>query len=195
MFGERFGLDAQPSPLLDALGKSFDAQAIALADGTSLASHRLLLMAHPRAQPAEALVDLDEWVRRGGRVLLLADPRLDWHGDRAIGDKLRPPPDFADTGLLTHWGLVLQGPTDEGPITRQVEGLTVLTSSPGKLVSKSEHCVVAADGFVARCSVGSGQVTVVADADFLNVAGEEAIDGPTDQNLELVTRELARLAR
>ena len=34
-------------------------------------------MAQPLAQTAENLVTLDTWVRRGGRVLLLADPLLE----------------------------------------------------------------------------------------------------------------------
>ena len=74
----------------------------------ALKARRLLLMAHPRAQPAEVLVELDQWVRGGGQLLLLADPRLDWHSERPLGDRLRPPPAFADTGLLGHWGLRLE---------------------------------------------------------------------------------------
>ena len=62
-------------------------------------------MAQPLAQPAEDLVALDDWVRGGGRVLLLADPMLEWPSKRPLGDPLRPPPMFMDTGLLAHWGL------------------------------------------------------------------------------------------
>ena len=50
-------------------------------------------MAHPLAQPAEDLVALDDWVRGGGRVLLLADPMLEWPSKRPLGDPLRPPAD------------------------------------------------------------------------------------------------------
>ena len=45
-----------------------------------------MLLAHPMAQTADALVDLDRWVRGGGRVLLLADPRLEWPSERPLGD-------------------------------------------------------------------------------------------------------------
>ena len=72
-------------------------------------------MAQPQAQPAEALVELDAWVRRGGRVLLLADPALEWPSERPLGDLLRPPAAFADTGLLGHWGLTLTPPEARGP--------------------------------------------------------------------------------
>ena len=84
----------------------------------------MLLMAHPLAQPAEALVDLDRWVRDGGRLLLLADPKLDWPSKRALGDTLRPPPAFADTGLLAHWGLRLDAPADGGRGCASLEAST-----------------------------------------------------------------------
>ena len=146
-------------------------------------------MAHPLAQPAEALVDLDRWVRRGGRVVLLADPKLDWHSERPLGDKLRPPPAFADTGLLAHWGLVLEAPEQPGPSQRRLGGSDVLAASPGTL---SGRCRISRDAFVARCSVGKGRATVIADADFLNV---EDLDGPKDGNLQALLVELARLER
>ena len=72
---------------------------IGTTDPAALGQGRLLLLAHPLAQTAENLVALDEWVRAGGRVLLLADPRLEWPSKRPLGDRLRPPPAFADTGL------------------------------------------------------------------------------------------------
>jgi len=195
MFGERFGLNAGSSPVVGALSGRFDVKAIAVADAASLKPYGLLFMAHPRAQPAEALVDLDRWVRGGGRLVLLADPRLDWESGRGLGDRLRPPPDFADTGLLDHWGLTLEGPTADGPVSVDADGLEVLAFSPGRLTARDGQCSTSAGGFIARCRVDAGQVTVIADADFLNVSGAGALDGPTTRNLELVTRELARLAR
>ena len=130
-----------------------------------------LLMAHARAQPAQALVDLDRWVRDGGRVLLLADPRLDWESGRPLGDKLRPPPAFADTGLLAHWGLTLSGPTTDG------RGFLASTRP-------SRSCEVLSEGFIARCRIGAGSATIIADADFLN--GEP-------QSLDLLMDELGQL--
>lgn len=195
LFGERFGLDSGGSPLLSALGQDYDVQSIAITDAGSLKPFRLLFMAHARAQPAEALVDLDQWVRSGGRLLILADPRLDWHSERPLGDPLRPPPDFADTGLLGHWGLSLSGPTVEGPAVADIDGGQVVTIAPGKLATRGRQCEIAGGGLIARCTIGRGGVTVIADADFLNVGGPDAIDGPVDHNLALVDRELARLAR
>lgn len=192
IFGESFGLEAGGSAALTRLEQRYRVQPIGVADAASLKGQQLLLMAHPRAQPAEVLVELDRWVRDGGRLLLLADPRLTWHSERPLGDRLRPPPAFADTGLLAHWGLVLSGPHPDGPAEAGNGDLTILASAPGKLES-SGNCDIAGRGFVARCRIGQGAATVIADADFLNVEGEGALDGPTEDNLNLLIEELDRL--
>ena len=69
------------------------------------------------------LVELDQWVRGGGRLLLLADPMLEWPSERPLGDRLRPPPAFADTGLLAHWGLRLERPDSAEPVERTIAGI------------------------------------------------------------------------
>ena len=189
VFGESFGLEGLGSPALKALETRYTVRPVAVADAKTLSQSKLLLMAHPLAQPAEALVDLDRWVRGGGRLLLLADPALDWHSELPLGDSLRPPPAFADTGLLKHWGLRLDAPDERGPMMRRLGGHEVLTASPGALAGR---CAITSDLLIARCRIGKGQVTVVADADFLNV---EDLDGPTDQNLNAMLAELAALER
>jgi hypothetical protein len=117
VFGEQLSLDRSGSPALSRMEQRYKVQPIGVADAASLKGQQLLLMAHPRAQPAEALVELDQWVRSGGHVLLLADPKLDWPSERPLGDLLRPPPMFSDTGLLNHWGLSLSdaGLASSGP--------------------------------------------------------------------------------
>lgn len=193
IFGERFSLDGGGSPALARIEQRYKVQPIAVADGASLAGQRLLLMAHPRAQPAEVLVDLDRWVRGGGRVLLLADPQLSWPSERPWGDPLRPPPAFADTGLLKHWGLTLSGPRAAGAVAVDVGDLKIATATPGRLTGK--RCQIAGDGLVARCRIGRGMATVIADADLLNVEPGAAADQPTAANLEFVLAELARFER
>ena len=170
VFSESFGLEGGGSLALARLEQRYTVQPIGVADAASLKGRRLLLMAHPRAQPSEALVELDHWVRAGGRVLLLADPRLDWPSQRPLGDKLRPPPAFADTGLLNHWGLAMQAPAIDSEATS------------GRL--SGNQCQVTEDALVARCPIGRGRATVIADADFLN--------SDSDQ-LNLLTDELDRL--
>jgi hypothetical protein len=189
VFAEQFGLEGGGSPALAALAMQYRVTPIGIADARTLGQARLLLMAHPRAQTAEALVDLDRWVRNGGRLLLLADPMLEWPSKRPLGDPFRPPPAFADTGLLKHWGLRLDAPDERGPKQRQLGGLAILTVSPGALVGQ---CAISRDRLVAHCRIGQGQATIVADADFLGV---DHLDGPMANNLKAILAELAALER
>ncbi|MBA3668176.1 MAG: hypothetical protein H0W65_10720 [Sphingomonas sp.] len=190
VFGESFSLSSGGSPVLTRLEQRYNVLPIGVADAASLSGQRLLLMAHPRAQPAEALVDLDRWVRRGGRVLLLADPRLDWDSARPFGDRLRPPLGFADTGLLAHWGLRLEGPAAVGPARAGNGSIEVASVSPGRLSGRG--CAIVGDGFVARCRIGKGAATIIADADFLNVG---AVEGGPGRNLDLLLSELKGLEK
>jgi hypothetical protein len=191
VFPERFTLDAPASPALEALQSRYRVVPISVSAASELAMRKLLLMAQPQAQPAEALVELDAWVRGGGRVLLLADPALEWPSKRPLGDKLRPPATFADTGLLGHWGLKLVSPAAAGPASRTVGGREVRTMSAGALTAAGPACAIVGDGLVARCGLGRGKAVVIADSDFLNV---ESIEGASrDSNLGLLLDELARL--
>ena len=78
VFGDEFSLEGTGSPALSALETLYRVIPISVTDETELKKGKLLLMAQPQAQSPENLVVLDEWVRRGGRVLLLADPMLEW---------------------------------------------------------------------------------------------------------------------
>lgn len=185
VFGERLSLEGGGSKTLEALERRYRVLPIAVTDEKSLQQGAILLMAHARAQPAESLVALDAWVRRGGRVLLLADPLLEWHSDRPLGDALRPSPMFTDTGLLGHWGLRLEAPDERGAEPRELSGREVLAVSPGAL---SGDCSISDDRFVADCKIGKGRAVVVADADFLDV--DEA-GGSTERNLDALLAQLA----
>ena len=165
MFGSDLALEDAGSPLLQALETRYRVEAIATSSVGELARGRLLLMAQPLAQPAENLVALDQWVRGGGRLLLLADPLLEWTDPRALGDPARPPPMFADTGLLGHWGLALDAPERRGEIESSLAGEKAMMVSPGSLRG---DCALSADRIVARCAIGKGEAIIVADADFLD---------------------------
>jgi len=166
IFPEDFGLDHAGSPALDALETRYRPVPISVTSASDLDKGTLLLMAHPPAQTPEDLVALDQWVRDGGKVLLLADPALEWPSERPLGDPLRPAPMFTDTGLLSHWGLRLDAPGVRGASERTLGGEIIQSLSPGRL---SGGCALSGDGFVARCKLGEGTATVVADADFLDV--------------------------
>jgi hypothetical protein len=189
LFGEDFSVSGGGSAALRRLQSRYRVVPISVTDPGELAKGRILLMAHPLAQPAEDLVALDDWVRQGGRLLLLADPMLEWPSKRPLGDPLRPPPMFMDTGLLAHWGVRLDAPDDRGPATRKLAGFGILTVSPGSLKGR---CAISSDGLVARCRVGKGRATVVADADFLNA---DSLGSRAEHNLDGLVAELANLER
>lgn len=187
VFGEHLSLEGGGSPALTALETRYRVVPISVTDEADLRKGRLLLLAHPPAQAPENLVTLDAWVGRGGRVLLLADPLLEWPSERPLGDPLRPSPMFSDTGLLAHWGLRLDAAEQRGPQVRKLGGYDVLTASPGSL---SGRCVISGDGLVAQCRIGKGRATIVADADLLNV---DPNGGPSKHNLDALLAELAAL--
>lgn len=167
VFGESFGLEAERNPLLAALEERYEVVPV---DGPEqLKPGGTLLAVQPQALTAERLVALDRWVREGGRLVLLADPSLRWESSRPLGDRFRPPYAYPDTGLLRHWGLTLEpeGEPAAEAVPHDLGGGAVATgSSFGRLASTSPSCTLTAQRGAARCRIGRGQVTVVADADF-----------------------------
>ena len=141
-------------------------------------------LAFARAQVATLLAAFES-------VLLLADPLLSWPSERSPLDKLRPAPAFVDTGLLGHWGLRLEPPVATGPAERRVDGRAVRTLSPGTLAVTGPDCASAGVGLVARCRIGGGMATVIADSDFLQPSPVEGADA--EANLALLLAELDRL--
>lgn len=188
LFNEDVSLQMGSSPALAALQRRFRVMPISVTNRAELARGRLLLLAQPIAQTPENLVTLDDWVRGGGRLLLLADPTLEWPSKLPLGNAGRPLPMFVDTGLLAHWGLRLDAPDKRGVVGRRLAGYDVLTVSPGALYG---NCSIAADRLAAHCRVGRGEVTVVADADLLDV---DQLGGDPNHNLGAVLAELASLA-
>jgi hypothetical protein len=188
LFGETFGLESKKPEIVSFLEERYRLTAIDLP--SQLPQGANLLMVQPRALPAEELVALDDWVRAGGRLVLLADPRLEWPSERPLGDPLHPPPMFADTGLLLHWGLRLDAPDKAGPV--EIGQVTYV--SPGRLAGSGD-CAVDPGAVVARCRLGKGEAVVVADADWLNselVAG----GGDTfDSQMRALDALLGRLTR
>lgn len=192
VWSESFGLDQHGSPVLAALERDYRVTPIDLPG--EVPDGGLLLAAQPRALPAEELVALDAWVRRGGRLLLLADPLLEWPSELPTGDPRRAPVAFADTGLLNHWGLQLDAPDERGPRQQSLSGQSVLVASPGSLKRSGGSCEVDANGLSARCRLGKGEAVIIADADFVNL-GSGGLDGPTDRNLPALVSQLADLSR
>ncbi|HEV2043426.1 MAG TPA: DUF4350 domain-containing protein [Sphingomicrobium sp.] len=190
MFDEGFGLEPAKGEAAVFLRERFTLKPIDLP--SQLPRGAVLFAAQPRALPAEELVALDKWVRDGGKLLLLADPMLEWPSERPIGDRLRPPVSFADTGLLSHWGLRLDAPDKRGPRTEKYGDFEMTYLSPGSLVKVTGNCFVEADALSASCDLGKGQATILADADLLNVDHILRTTGRSTDSLDLVSGFLSR---
>ncbi|UUR07746.1 GldG family protein [Sphingomonas glaciei] len=166
-FGENFGLDQGRSPLLGDLEGQY--RVIPVDGPEQLKPGGLLLAAQPQALTAERLVALDRWVRDGGRLVLLADPALRFESSRPLGDRFRPPLRYPDTGLLKHWGVVLDDGVDgrvEASATDLGRGIRLEASGLGSLTRAGGACTLSPTRAVARCRIGKGYATIVADADF-----------------------------
>lgn len=195
--------DAQPHPAFARLGQSYDVQP--LDDVRDLAKRRILLLAQPRAFSPTELVQLDSWVRKGGRILILADPALQWGSLYPLGDKRRPLFTSMLSPLFAHWGLELVLPiADAEPMAiRKIGQLSIRTQTPGEWLKigrgGSARCALEESGLLADCKVGKGRALLVADADLLDTVywegrGMRVLTGGDEfGNLAWVESLLARL--
>ena len=108
-------------------------------------------------------------VRAGGRLLLVLDPALTGEYDLPLGDPRRP----VDTALIppvvARWGLAVSFDEDQAvAVTTARLGETALPLALSGAVaitdSKAADCTLLANDAAARCRVGEGQVTLIADA-------------------------------
>ena len=145
-----------------------------------LKRERRLLMAQPRPLAPAENVALDAWVRRGGRLLLFADPALTQDSAFALGDRRRPQDTVLLSPILTRWGLSLAFDEDQ-PLGERVVALGAAqlpVNLPGQLrAAPGGSCRTSAAGLVARCRIGQGRVTVIADAAlFERQTGPDAVE-------------------
>ena len=131
---------------------------------------RRLILAQPRALAPQENVALDDWVRGGGQVLLLADPALTEESRFSLGDPRRPQAVVLLSPILTRWGLELLFDEGQplGPSEREVMGVAVPVNLPGHLATRGQsNCRLWGDGLAATCAIGQGRVVVIADAALL----------------------------
>lgn len=130
-------------------------------------SLRFLLVAQPRPLSPEENVALDDWVRGGGRLLLLADPMATFESRFAIGDPRRPQDTVLLSPILARWGLQLRFDEDQQPGEREIAGWPV--NLPGSLApAPGAQCRTEAQGLLADCRIGSGRAVILADSALLD---------------------------
>lgn len=131
----------------------------------------LLVMAQPRALAPQENVVLDAWVRKGGHLLLLADPLLTEHSAFGIGDRRRPQDVALLSPILARWGLRLEFDDRQPPGERlaDLDGEPMPVNLPGQLViaDSGRGCKLQGAGLAALCRIGKGRVLVLADAALL----------------------------
>ena len=144
-------------------------------DANSLSQIDTLLLIQPRALTPAEFVALDQWVREGGRVLLVADPMLVGEPPFALGDP-RNPQAIAMTGPIeARWGLQLQSGKIGDGAERSVSlaghdmpvslGGTFAKRPPtGGSPENSADCELRTGGLIATCAIGKGRAVLVADA-------------------------------
>lgn len=159
---------AQTSSLLPTLADRFDIVRLDAVDAARLKGVDVLVLAHPRPLSPAELVDIDRWVRGGGRVLILADALLSWAPDYPLGDRRNPPITSLLSPLLDHWGLDLGPPTGSESDVFMAGDYRVHAISMGHFSAEGADCTVALAGRTAECKLGRGRAILIADADLLN---------------------------
>lgn len=168
--------DAAPHPAFARLSMFYDITPIDDLEVWLPKSKHMLLLAQPRAFTPRELVRLDKWVRQGGRVMILADPALQWGSLYPLGDKRRPLFTSMLSPLFAHWGMELVLPLeDEVPASiRKIGVFNIRTVTTGEWLPKTsnatDRCAILAMGLLADCRIGKGRAVLVADADFLDAA-------------------------
>ncbi|MGE4429350.1 MAG: DUF4350 domain-containing protein [Sphingobium sp.] len=160
--------DFPPAPVT-----SHRVMAIDHIDRASLAQAGVVLVAQPRLLQPRELVELDRWVRAGGRAVILADPLLVWPSDLSPGDPRRPPLTSLLDPLLAHWGLRLEPaahaePEPERRMLASGHVLLLAGASRFTVTGEGKDCALTEQGLMALCRIGKGRVRLVADADLLD---------------------------
>lgn len=167
---------ARRSPLVDVLDKSWTMQPMDVARRKELSRVDRLLLIQPQALSPTEVFEIDRWIRRGGRVLILADPDLRWPTTLPEGDPRRPPSTSMLSPLFRHWGVELLPTTGLSPVAEPVAGINVVFDSPGTWGVKSKQCS-AESVRIVRCTIGKGEVVMVSDVDFANPSWAQTTGG------------------
>lgn len=165
--GDMISGDAKPSPVRDALEARFTLSPIDRL--TDLEDEPLLLLAQPRALAGDENVALDDWVRAGGRVLILADPMLTAESAYGLGDKRAPLMMAMLSPILARWGLSMTFDPASSPKQALVAGVPPIpVQRPGSLAltatGHESSCEIRREGLIAACRIGAGHALIVADA-------------------------------
>jgi hypothetical protein len=132
-----------------------------------------LVIAQPRPLGPDENVALDDWVKAGGKLLLLADPALTAESAFSITDRRRPQAVALLSPILARWGLRLEFDDEQalGERLVSVMDVTIPVNLPGRFQTTSgANCRSWAEGLAVSCGIGKGRVIALADAAVLEPA-------------------------
>jgi len=168
--GSELRPDATPHWALKVFAERGKVEPLDVLTASPLAGLHRLVIAQPRPLGPAENVALDDWVRGGGQLLLLADPALTQDSAFAIGDPRRPQAVALLSPILGRWELDLL--FDDSQVmeetSREVLGLATPVNLPGRFATRGQaNCRLWADGLAVTCAIGKGRVVAMADAAVL----------------------------
>ncbi len=121
----------QPYAIMTQMRQFFTIRDVALDADAIPADVQVLMVAHPQGLAPATLYAIDQFVMRGGKLLLLVDPHSEGQASRPAPGG-RPNPDTSSTlePMLTAWGLEV--PSDK--VVLDLRGAWRVRASPGERV-------------------------------------------------------------
>jgi hypothetical protein len=157
---------------LEARGKIVPLDQLGGSGAGSLADLERVVIAQPRPLSPQENVALDEWVKGGGRLLLLADPMLTAESAFSVGDRRRPQDVVLLSPILARWGLELGFDETQalGETRPKVMDVAVPVNLPGRFAVSGANgaCRIWGEGVAVTCVIGKGRVLALADAAVLD---------------------------
>ena len=136
-----------------------------------------LLIVQPRGLSPADNVAIDRFVRDGGRLLIVIDPMLAGHYETPIGDPRHPSVVGLVPPLFARWGLAMDEREGEEAgqylIPTPIGEVPVINAGQLRAVANDPadgQCAIGEGGLIARCAVGAGRATVMADATIFEIA-------------------------
>ncbi len=173
-FGDIIAGTDEPDWVRTELEEDFTLEPLDAIEAGSLEGYKRLLLAQPRPLAPSENVALDDWVAQGGTLVLLADPMLTRHSGYALGDKRRPQDIALLSPILARWGLELRFDDTQTTGERLVHAFDtrVPVNLPGAFAANAAggvaDCTIEAEGLVATCKRGDGNILLLADAALLD---------------------------
>jgi len=149
-----------------------------------------LAIIQPRGLSPADNVALDDWVRSGGRLLIALDPALSLDYPIPFGDPRRPTATALVPPVIDRWGLAIayedhsyHGHAIDQNVSWEALDDGVLPVLLAGRVARAEDvdCISAAREVVARCKIGEGSVTVIADAAVFEHRLEDSVENRTSE--------------